>query len=134
MDNFAHSVRVYIEDTDVGGIVYYANYLKFLERARTEYFRTLGYNKLALLRGSQLVVKDVSLRYIKPAYLDDQLFVSGSIKKVSSFSVEMSQNISRDESVIAKARLKLACIDPLTKTLSKFPQAIFEELKSRIHK
>ena len=134
MDNFAHSVRVYIEDTDVGGIVYYANYLKFLERARTEYFRTLGYNKLALLRGSQLVVKDVSLRYIKPAYLDDQLFVSGSIKKVSSFSLEMSQNISRDESVIAKARLKLACIDPLTKTLSKFPQAIFEELKSRIHK
>ena len=134
MDNFAHSVRAYIEDTDVGGIVYYANYLKFLERARTEYFRTLGYNKLALLRGSQLVVKDVSLRYIKPAYLDDQLFVSGSIKKVSSFSLEMTQNISRDESVIAKARLKLACIDPLTKTLSKFPQAIFEELKSRIHK
>ncbi len=134
MDNFAHSVRVYIEDTDVGGIVYYANYLKFLERARTEYFRTLGYNKFALLRGSQLVVRDVSLRYIKPAYLDDQLFVSGSIKKVSSFSLEMSQNISRDESVIAKARLKLACIDPLTKTLSKFPQTIFEELKSRIHK
>ena len=57
MDNFAHSVRVYIEDTDVGGIVYYANYFKFMERARTEYFRTLGYNKLALLRGSQLVVR-----------------------------------------------------------------------------
>ena len=134
MDNFAQSVRVYIEDTDVGGIVYYANYLKFLERARTEYFRTLGYNKFALLRGSQLVVRDISLRFIKPAYLDDQLFVSGSIKKVTSFSLEMTQNVSREETVIAKARVKLACIDPLTKTLSKFPQTIFEELKSQINK
>ena len=134
MDNFAHCVRVYIEDTDVGGIVYYANYFKFMERARTEYFRTIGYNKPSLLRESQLVVRDVSMRYIKPAYLDDQLFVSGSIKKVTSFSLEMTQNVSRDETVIAKARVKLACIDPLTKTLSKFPQAIFEELKSRINK
>ncbi|MBV31947.1 MAG: 4-hydroxybenzoyl-CoA thioesterase [Porticoccaceae bacterium] len=134
MDSFAHCVRVYVEDTDVGGIVYYANYLKFMERARTEYFRALGFNKPALSENSQLVVRDVSLRYIQPAYLDDQLFVSGSIKKVSLVAIEMNQDITRDETVIARASVKLACIDVHTKNLLKFPQIMFEGLKSQINK
>ena len=68
---FSHSVRVYVEDTDAGGIVFYANYLKYMERARTEFLRSLGFNRPALFDDLQFVVRKVELLYHKPAVLDD---------------------------------------------------------------
>ena len=91
MSNFDMVARVYIEDTDAGGIVYYANYLRFMERARTEFFRHLGYLKPAIFDGYQFVVRDVSVRYSKPAFLDDEINVSVILRGVSQFAlVELS--------------------------------------------
>ena len=82
MNEFSLETRVYIEDTDAGGIVYYANYLKFMERARTEYMRALGFSKPALMSNSQLVVVQLDLKYLMPAMLDDTLRISVELKEL----------------------------------------------------
>ena len=83
MNEFSLSIRVYIEDTDAGGIVYYANYLKFMERARTEFMRELGYGKPALFDGLQFVVRSLSVNYHNPSVLDDQIIVTAKLQKVT---------------------------------------------------
>ena len=88
-------IRVYYEDTDAGGIVYYANYLKFTERGRTEFLRNLGISQFEIYKklNIKFIVHSLSIEYINPSYLDDELTVDTSIEKINKASIEFSQNI-----------------------------------------
>lgn len=126
---FSCSVRVYIEDTDAGGIVYYVNYLKFMERARTEYFRSLGYNKAGANRESyQFVVHSAQIQYKKPAKLDDELVVTAKIAKFSSASLVFVQQVLRNDVLLSEAEVKIACVDGA----SLRPVPIPDELRERL--
>jgi len=105
-------VQVYWEDTDAGGIVYYANYLKFTERARTDLLRGLGVHqqKLMVEDGLNFVVRDCSLEYLKPARLDDILIVKTSIHDLKAATLRMQQNIYCDELLLVKSIVRVACL------------------------
>jgi tol-pal system-associated acyl-CoA thioesterase len=109
---YSLSVRVYWEDTDGAGIVYYANYLKFLERARTEWLRCLGFDQSALASrfGIVFVVRSIAAEFLRPARLDDQLDVSVSIGELGASVVEMTQTIARRGERLVSADVKLACV------------------------
>ena len=98
---FSLSVRVYIEDTDAGGIVFYVNYLKFMERARTEWLRSLGFDKAGANRESfQFVVKSVEVEYKAPAKLDDELRVTAGLLNCGGASMDIAQNVYRGDSIL----------------------------------
>jgi 4-hydroxybenzoyl-CoA thioesterase len=110
-ERFSHSVRVYIEDTDAGNIVYYVNYLKFMERARTEFMRTLGYDKPAFLAGDRLlVVHSANTRYLRPALLDDTLQVSAEVSRLARSYVLFRQCVTRGDTLLCEADIKVACV------------------------
>ena len=112
MNEFFMPVRVYIEDTDAGGIVYYVNYLKFMERARTEFFRELGFGKAgANKEGYQFVVHSAQIEYKKPARLDDMLNVSAKLVKLRGASLFFEQEVRRDDDILSNAEVKIACVD-----------------------
>lgn len=112
---FTLPVRVYYEDTDAGGVVYYANYLKYFERARTEWLRTLGYNQQALIdqRGLLFAVRSVQLEYIAPARLDDLLTVELRIDRIRRASIDFAQSIRRNDEAtqLCTAQVKVACLE-----------------------
>ena len=109
---FSLLVRVYIEDTDAGGIVYYVNYLKYLERARTELMRTFGLERAAVSdAGWNFVVSDVSLSYKEPARLDDQLRATAVISAVGGATVNFYQTVCRDDAVLVAGDIQIACVD-----------------------
>ena len=132
MNEFSLSIRVYIEDTDAGGIVYYANYLKFMERARTEFMRELGYGKPALFDGLQFVVRGLSVNYHNPSVLDDQIIVTAKLQKVTRVRFVMSQTITRDDILLADGHVEAACIDVITKKPTPIPKLMFEKLTSQL--
>ncbi|MGB1333956.1 MAG: tol-pal system-associated acyl-CoA thioesterase [Porticoccaceae bacterium] len=131
-ETFSHQVRVYVEDTDAGGIVFYANYLKYMERARTEFLRSLGYNKPALFDGLQFVVRSVELLYHKPAVLDDMLDISADLIKLSKASFEMQQNIFKNGDLLVEAKVKIACISNNAKRPQAMPADIYQTLKNYV--
>lgn len=106
-------VRVYYEDTDAGGIVYYANYLKYAERARTELLRELGFENSTILeqKGVALAVRRVSAEYLKPARLDDALEVETRVLAVKGATVDMAQTVRRDDEDLVQMTLTLACMN-----------------------
>lgn len=106
-------IRVYFEDTDAGGIVYYANYLKYAERARTELLRTIGFESSAFMRkeGVGLAVRYCRADFIRPAKLDDQLEVTTMVLKVKGASIRLRQVIKRDGKELVDMEIKLACMD-----------------------
>lgn len=112
---FLWQVRIYYEDTDSGGVVYHANYLKYMERARTEFLRSLGIelDRTAQEHGAVFAVRAVQLDFLRPALLNDQLNVSVEIRKLGRASVDFRQEISRLDSalVLCAATVKIACID-----------------------
>ena len=110
---FTWPVRVYYEDTDAGGIVFYANYLKFFERARTEWLRALGIGQRALLQeqGALFVVKKTTVDYHAPAQLDDELKLTLGIEKIGRASVHFTQQAWRGEQLLASAAVKVGCVD-----------------------
>lgn len=110
---FTWPVRVYYEDTDAGGIVFYANYLKFFERARTEWLRAAGVGQQGLLerQGAVFVVKSASVDFHAPARLDDELTVTTIIEKLGRASVQFVQQAWRGQVLLASARVKVGCID-----------------------
>ena len=109
---FSLPIRVYIEDTDAGGIVYYVNYLKYLERARTELMRTFGLERAAVAdAGWNFVVSDVSLSYKEPARLDDQLHATAVISAVGGATVNFRQTVRRDDTVLVAGDIQIACVD-----------------------
>lgn len=106
-------VRVYFEDTDAGGVVYYANYLKFAERARTEFLRSLGVESSRLMdeEGVSLVVRHCTLDYKRPARLDDQLEVRSRLLELGGAFFRAEQRIERDDGELVRLNLKLACVN-----------------------
>lgn len=112
-DPFRHDIRVYYEDTDAGGVVYYANYLKFFERARTEWLRRLGVNQseLAVQEQRLFVVKKVEIQYRKPAVLDDLLSLHSTITRVGRASLTFCQRAFRGEELLCESTIEVCCID-----------------------
>ena len=106
--------RIYWEDTDAAGIVYYANYLRFLERGRSDLVRRAGIAQAALLNseGVMFPVRRCEKDYLQPAHLDDQIEVLTRIKKIGGASMDMDQDILRDEEPIVFAKVRLACVGP----------------------
>ncbi len=109
---FDWPVRIYWEDTDAGGVVYYANYLKFLERARSEWLRSLGVEQTELAQrdGVVFVVRRIEVDYLRPARFNDVLSVRSRLASVARASLEMIQGIERGEELILEARVKVACV------------------------
>lgn len=127
---FSLPVRVYIEDTDAGGIVYYVNYLKFMERARTELLRVLGFNKPAVLEeGLLLVVHSAQIDYKSPAHLDDALQVTAELARMGRTYVVFRQRILRAGQCLAEATIKVACVSRSAMRPTALPSNFYNILK-----
>ncbi|MWV17079.1 tol-pal system-associated acyl-CoA thioesterase [Pseudomonas sp. L-22-4S-12] len=126
---FAHRCRVYYEDTDAGGIVYYVNYLKFMERARTERLRELGFAQSTLVAEDLLfVVHSAEARYFAPAKLDDELFVTADVIELNRASLRFRQQVRRvtDKALLCEGQFVVACV----RADSLKPRAIPEALRA----
>jgi len=128
--NFNYNFKIYYEDTDAGGVVYYANYLKFLERARTEALFDLGLSNLILKKkfGSLIIVKSCNINYKKPSYLEDKLNIKSFITSSSKTSIFMDQSIFRNEDQIIEALIHLVFVNEKGKPI-KIDNDIIEKLK-----
>ena len=138
MQNEDHvmSMRVYYEDTDAGGIVYYANYLKFAERARTELLRSQGIENGELMRDDRVafVVRECHADYIKPAKLDDVLEVRTRVTEISGASLHMAQDVVRDGNILVVMNVRLACMDIDTGNPKRLPNVVKDRLGSfKVH-
>ena len=129
-ENFFHKLKVYYEDTDAGGIVYYANYLKFLERARTEALVTLGFNNKKIKEdfGSLIIVKSCNVEYKKPAHLEDELNIRSFVKSITKTSFFMNQFISRGEDIIVEAKVHLVFVNNEGIPM-RIPENLFQDFK-----
>lgn len=128
---FSLAVRVYIEDTDAGGIVFYVNYLKFMERARTEWLRSLGFDKAgANLESFQFVVKSVEVEYKAPAKLDDELRVTAELLNCGGASMHIAQNVYRGDSILCSSRVAIACVSGATLKPMRIPSEMLEKVKN----
>ncbi|WP_028312288.1 tol-pal system-associated acyl-CoA thioesterase [Derxia gummosa] len=130
MNCYRHAVRVYYEDTDAGGIVYYANYLRFLERARTEILRAHDIHQAQWIADKQLafVVRRVEADYIAPAKLDDVLEIITRAADIAGATLDLHQEIRRDGELLLEARVRLACLDLARNRATRLPaelKAIF---------
>jgi acyl-CoA thioester hydrolase len=128
---FNWQVRVYYEDTDAAGIVFYANYLRYMERARTEWLRSVGYEHGMLKNKHDILfaVKNVSIEYIKPAYLDDLLTVTSSLLKKRGASLVFQQIIKNENNeLLIEAEIKVACLNATTLKASAMPEDLITEL------
>lgn len=129
---FRWPVRVYWEDTDAGGIVFYANYLKFFERARTEWLRSLGVeqHQLKQTTGGMFVVAETSVKYLRPARLDDELIVTASLQQMGRASMTISQRVLLKNSVICSSMIRISWVDAATLQPDRIPQSILINLKN----
>ena len=129
-ENFYHKLKVYYEDTDAGGVVYYANYLKFLERARTEALVTLGFNNKKIKQdfGSLIVVKSCNIEYKTPANLEDELSIRSFVKSITKTSFFMNQFITRGEDQIVEAKIHLVFVNKDGKPM-RIPDSLFQDFK-----
>ena len=127
---FNFTVKVYYEDTDAGGVVYYANYLKFLERARSEAIYEMGFSNTELKKefGVLIIVKSCNIDYKKPAIFEDKLSIISTIKEITKTSFIMEQNINRDKELIASADIHLVSVNSDGK-----PKKIPEILKNKLN-
>ena len=123
---FTWPVRVYTEDTDLGGVVYYANYLKFMERARTEWLRALGFEQTALARdhGVVFVVSSLSIEYLKPAAFNDELTVTVELERLGAGQIILMQTIARDAQALATARVRIGCVNTRTFRPARIPEPV----------
>tara|TARA_B110000967_G_scaffold172441_1_gene183497 strand:+ start:271 stop:693 length:423 start_codon:yes stop_codon:yes gene_type:complete len=129
-ENFFHKLKVYYEDTDAGGVVYYANYLKYLERARTEALVTLGFNNKKIKEdfGSIILVKSCNIEYKISARLEDELSVKSFVKSITKTSFFMNQFISRGEDIIVEAKVHLVFVNNEGKPM-RIPETLFQDFK-----
>jgi len=128
--NFFHKIKVYYEDTDSGGVVYYANYLKFLERARTEALFSIGFSnkKIEQEFGSLIIVKSCNIEYKKFAHLENELTIRSFVKSITKTSFFMNQVIKNEDSIIAEAKTHLVFINRSGKPI-KIPEKVYLKLK-----
>jgi acyl-CoA thioester hydrolase len=129
MPDYAFPVRVYWEDTDAGGVVYYASYLRFLERARTEWLRALGVDQVRMMRDERLqfVVVEANVRYHRPARFDDELLVTVTLDSMRGASVVMGQEIRRGGAageLLVTATVRAACLDAVSLKPRPLPRAL----------
>lgn len=126
MNEFIWPVRVYYEDTDNGGVVYYANYLKFMERARTEWLRSLGFEQDELIKHERVIfaVRSVKVDYLKPAKFNELLQVSAQIIKCGGASISFEQIIYRDGIPLCRGEIKIASLHAETLAPCPIPKAI----------
>ena len=129
-ENFYHNVKVYYEDTDAGGVVYYANYLKYLERARTEALSTIGLSNIQIKDkfDALIIVKSCNIEYKKSAQLEDELKIRSFVKSVTKTSFFMNQIITNNDNIIVEAQVHLVFVDEKGKPI-KVPEIIFNNFK-----
>ena len=132
---FNHKIKVYYEDTDAGGVVYYANYLKFLERARTDALSDIGLSNIKIKNdfGALIIVKSCNIDFIKSANLEDQLKVVSFVTSFSKTSFTMSQVVTRNDDIIVNAKVHLVFINEKSKPI-RIPEKILIDLKPYLYK
>jgi acyl-CoA thioester hydrolase len=128
---FRFPVRVYWEDTDAGGVVFYANYLKFFERARTEWLRSLGFaqQRLREEHGLIFIVIDTAVRYLKPARLDDMLDVTVALREPRRASLVIAQQAWRDGTLLAEGTIRIGCVEAASFAPTRIPNPILQSLQ-----
>lgn len=126
---FNSNFKIYYEDTDAGGVVYYSNYLKYIERARTDLLNQLGFSLIKLINeyDSLFVVKKVNCEYIQSAKLEDKILVQTKIMKVKNASFDLEQNIFNDKNIIFKSSIVMVCVNSKMKPI-KMPKILIEKL------
>jgi len=129
--HFHHPVRVYWEDTDAGGIVFYANYLKFFERARTEWLRALGHSQQEMVdtTGCMFVVQETRVRYVRPARLDDQLTITVDVRERGRASLRIAQQAWCGDRLLAEGEIRIGCVERATLKPHRIPGPIFEAIE-----
>jgi acyl-CoA thioester hydrolase len=133
---FHWPLRIYWEDTDAGGVVFYANYLKFFERGRTEWLRSLGFSQEALRRdeGAMFVVSDTAVRYLRPARLDDEVIVTVRLAESGKASLVIDQQARRvttaggDTELLAEGRIRIGCVDAQTLRPRRIPSHLLASI------
>jgi len=130
--SFKHrmSVRVYYEDTDMGGVVFYANYLKYMERGRTEWLRSLGVNQSDLATQEQrgFMVVRVDVRYISPARLDDLLQIESEVTRMGRASLHFSQSVTRNGELITQSNIQVCCVETVNMRVAAIPETVRSKL------
>ena len=129
---FKHSmnVRVYYEDTDMGGVVFYANYLKYMERGRTEWLRDLGVNQSALATTEQrgFIVVRVDVRYLSPARLDDLLQIESEVTRMGRASLHFAQSVRRNGELIVQSNIQVCCVETVNMRVAAIPESVRTKL------
>lgn len=129
---FSLPVRVYFQDTDAGGVVYHANYLNFMERARTEWLRAYGHSNAGLMKefGMVFVMRSVKLDYLKPALLDDALDVTAQIKDIGRSRLTLLQTVCRGDELLTEAEVHLVCVSLENFKPVSVPEILRNQLKN----
>ncbi len=134
MNAFKTPIRIYIEDTDAGGIVYYVNYLKFMERGRSEFLRSLGYNKPALaFESQQFVVTQANVDYHAPCFLDDEIDVQTTVVQLKRASMVFHQQLFNNGELSCSGRIKVANVNADTKKPVALPDAMYRQLQGLLN-
>jgi acyl-CoA thioester hydrolase len=129
---FEFPCRIYWEDTDAGGVVYYANYLKFMERCRTEWLRALGVDqhRMRTERGLQFAVVDLQVKFLRPAVLDDEIVVTAELLSLTGATINFKQGVYRDHLQLIDAGTRVACLDSATLKPRAIPKDLFLEWRN----
>ena len=132
---FRMPIRVYYEDTDAGGVVYYANYLRFFERARSEWLRVLGFEQNALMQSENIAfaARSAHIEYLKPARLDDEITIVSSIADLGRAQVVFQQRAERNGELLVDARIRIASFDPIRGKAVAMPKEIHQQFKNLIN-
>jgi acyl-CoA thioester hydrolase len=122
-------MRIYWEDTDAGGVVYYGNYLKYLERCRTEWLRSLGIDqqRLRAERQLQFAVTSLTIEYMRPAVLDDEIIVTAELQRLTGATISFKQTVMRGDLQLIDASTRVACLDSGTLKPRAIPKDLFVE-------
>ena len=130
--SFKWSVRIYFEDTDSGGVVYHSNYLKFMERARTEWLRSLNLNQADLKKKDKImfVVAKVKIDYKKAAQFNDALDIETSVDNIGASKVDLTQNIMKNSELYTSAKVSIACIHSETFKPQRIPKLIKQQMET----
>jgi tol-pal system-associated acyl-CoA thioesterase len=131
---YSFPVRVYFENTDAGGVVYHGEYLKFLERARTEWLRHLGFDHQALARNHRIVfvVTQAAVDFVKPARLDDNVAVSVQLESLGKVRCVFAQEIRREDELLVRARMTVACVTGETFKPAEIPEALRRKMQASL--
>ena len=131
---FLWPVRVYYEDTDAAGVVYYANYLKFMERARTEWLRAMGFEQTEVLEryGIAFVVRALAIEYLSAARFNDTLQVSVELIKVGAGYIELAQRVTKKDALLASATVKIVCVEARTFRVMRIPQPLATRMRTEV--